>query len=87
LFEAGFDLSADDRKGFGRLLEERSGKTPLIELKGNERFVIIKTNNINAARLKEEEKMVGPGGKTLRTVLMSGSIGKLKKRAAESGTR
>ncbi len=87
LLEADFDLTADDRKGFGRLIEQRYGKTPMIEVRGNERAVIIKTTNVFAARLKEEGTVVGTGGKSLRTVLMSGSIGKLKRRAGDSRTR
>ena len=87
LFEADGDLSDDDRKEFGRIMEQRHGKTLLTDVKGNPRAVIFKTNNAVTAAIRERSSTVSIGKKKLKIELVSGGIGKLKRRAAESRSR
>lgn len=87
LFEADTDLSEEEKKEFGRILEKRYGKMPLIDVRGNEKALIIKANNAVAAAIKEQSSEILIGGKKLTTKLVSGAIGNLKRRAGESQTR
>ena len=70
-----------------RILEQRHEKLKLIQVKGNERAVIVKTTNAVAPTFREQSGRMTVGGKVLVAVLTSGAIGKLKKRASGSGTQ
>ena len=87
LFESDADLSDEEKKVFGRILEQRYGKMPLVEVRGNDKALIIKTNNAVAAAIREQSSEILIGGKKLKAQLMSGAIGNLKRRAGESRTR
>jgi len=74
-------LTEDDRKLLAEVLEKRYGKTKLIAVGGNPKAVIVKTNNNIAPRLRGLEPALSIQGKMLTSVLTSGAIGKLKRRA------
>ena len=57
----------------------------IIALKGNDRALIAKTTNDVAALMRNPDLVISLGNKTVKTVLMSGSIGKLKRRASGGG--
>ena len=64
------------------MMAEGGWGSRLIEVVGNPRMAIVKSDQTHAPRLREDGIEVG--GKKLRAVLTSGSIGKLKKRAGQS---
>ncbi len=70
------------------LLEEaigsRRGPAKAIAVKGNPRAVIVKTSNLVAPLLRGDGRDLHVGGKRLVSVLTSGAIGNLKKRATEA---
>ncbi len=83
LLEAEGEATPEEWKALAGHLEERFGKMKLISLEENRRFFILKTDNAVAPQIRGETEM-NAGGKSVKTVLTSGSIGKLKRRAAES---
>ena len=84
LFVADGEPTAADWKEFARILEERHGKLKPIAVEGAPRAMVIRTDNVVAPQLRAEDGLTA-GGKRVRSVLTSGSIGKLKRRAHESG--
>jgi hypothetical protein len=66
----------------GEYLEGRFGRMKLIPLKGDPRSVIVKTTAEVAARLRGRESSIVFRGGRVRTVLTSGAVGNLKRRAA-----
>jgi hypothetical protein len=86
LFYAKSDLSEDD---VHRLLEVVRGwhqGARVISVKGNPRAVIIRTTNQIAPVLRGIEPGIKVGGVEFVSVLTSGAIGNLKKRASEAAT-
>ena len=77
------DILEADFKALSELVEHVDVRAKLISVDGNKRAVIVKTTNTHAPSLRELRKLE-IGGKELRAVLTSGSIGKLKSRASES---
>jgi hypothetical protein len=59
----------------------------LIPVVGRDDLVIMKTNVVDARVIRESILDLAPGGKKLATVITSGCIGKLKKRATQSCER
>jgi len=86
LLVADRELSERDRRDLSSMLEGRHGKVTVIPVEKNPRAVIVKTTDSVAPLLREMSGKLCLGGKRLVTVLTSGSIGKLKSRAAESET-
>ncbi len=84
LLMADGEVTEEDRKTLDRILEGRYGKVKVIPVASNPRAVIVKTTNSVAPLLRDSGGQITLGGKPLTTLLTSGSIGKLKKRAAES---
>jgi hypothetical protein len=76
------ELTDADRKGLATALEAKYGRVKVIPVEGNPRAVIVKTTNTAAPLLREAGAEPAGGGPPLRTVLTSGSIGKLKSRAS-----
>ncbi len=83
---AGSELSEEDRRTLSKILEQRHGKVAVMPVEGNPRALIVKTTHLVAPRLRESRGEIALGGKKLVTVLTSGSIGKLKRRASWSET-
>jgi hypothetical protein len=83
LYEADAELNASDLEELARILGGRHGKVKAIAVAGNGRAVIIKTTADVASELRGNDIAIRPGGKRLTTVLTSGAIGKLKRRAKE----
>ncbi len=79
------EITDEDRNDLARLLVQRHGKVTLIPVEANPRAVIVKTSNAVAPILRDSSGELNVGGKILVTILTSGSIGKLKKRASETG--
>ena len=84
LLEADGEASADDWKTFEQHLRERLGNVKMIPLKGNGRAVVVKTDNEVAPLIRDESPNLRVGERRIVTLLTSGSIGKLKRRASES---
>ncbi len=83
LYVADGELSEENLKDLGRILESRHGSLKVIPVKGNPGAVIVKTNNISSPRMRDASGRIELGGRTLTVRLTSGAIGKLK-RAADS---
>jgi hypothetical protein len=81
LLMADKDLTESESKYLGEVLERRHGKLRVIQVQGVPRAVIVKTTQIVAPLLREQSGSLTIGGKRLRTVLTSGAIGNLKRRA------
>jgi hypothetical protein len=76
------ELTSEEMKEIGGILEGRYGKVKMIPLKENPRAVVVKTDVVIATKLKEPEWALVIGGKKVRPVLTSGAIGNLKRRAS-----
>ncbi|MDA4121004.1 MAG: hypothetical protein OK404_01185 [Thaumarchaeota archaeon] len=64
-----------------KILRQRHGELKLIKVKGSTRAVIIKTTNGAVSEMRHDSGKLVVHGAELVTVLTSGAIGKLKKRA------
>lgn len=84
LLVADADLSEADKKELTTILEARHGKVKLISVRGNSRAVIVKTTSEAAPLLRDPGARLGVGGKGLVSVLTSGAVGNLKRRASEA---
>jgi hypothetical protein len=84
LLEADGEVTPDAWKDFARHLEQRFGKLKAIPVTGNRSALVIKTDNY-AAPLIRECADLRAGDRRVKSVLTSGSIGKLKRAASESG--
>jgi len=85
LLVADRDLLDEDKRDLSLILESKYGKVTIISVK-NPKAVIVKTTSSVAPLLREMSGRLHIRGKGLSTILTSGSIGKLKKRASESET-
>ncbi len=82
LLVADAELTTAEANELSTLLERRYGKVKLIEVEGNRSAIIVKTTNEVAPLLREAGAALKVGRKGLSTVLTSGAVGKLKKRAS-----
>jgi hypothetical protein len=82
LFTSEDVLTEGERKQLAEILERRYGKVKLIAVEGNPRAVIVKTTNATAPLLRDLDPELTIHEKRLKSVLTSGAIGKLKRRAA-----
>lgn len=76
------ELSSEEMKGIGEILEGRYGKVKMIPLKENSKAVVVKTDNEIATMMKEPEWSLIIGGKRVKPELTSGAIVNLKRRAS-----
>ena len=83
LLEASREMGEAELKKLGEVVQGFPG-SKLITLERNRTMVIAKTTNLVAPILREKGVMVGD--LALKTVLTSGNIGKLKRRARGEGT-
>jgi len=83
LFLARSDLSEVDVRRFSELMKRWHREAKVIQVRGNPRALIVKTSNEVAPRLRDVKPRFRVGGVELVTVLTSGAIGNLKKRASE----
>jgi len=85
LYLASSNLSEDDLRRFSELIRGRYPESKVIAVRENPRAVIVKTTNQIVPALRE----AGPGLKVgmidLVSVLTSGAIGNLKRRASAAG--
>ena len=79
-------ISEPERKMLRSIIERRHQGDKLIEVQGNPRAVIVRTTNEVAPSFRTEEEALNIGGKRLTSVLTSGAVGNLKRRAAEAET-
>ena len=84
LMEAEGELEDRDLETFDRYFRDRGVRLALIRLRGHGAALIAKTDVEGAAEIREECPQLVLGGKRLRTELVSGCIGKLKRRAADA---
>ena len=87
LLEAEEDVTPQERRDFVHILERRFGKLKAIPVEGNDRVLLVRTDNVTAPRLRGESPRMKIGDKRVVSILTSGSIGKLKRRAKESAAR
>lgn len=78
------EVTEEDRKKLVQILTHRHGKVMVIPVESNPYALIIRTTNAVAPILRESSGEIRVGGKTFTTLLTSGSIGKLKRRASGS---
>jgi hypothetical protein len=83
LFYSKSDLSEGDLRQFSELIGKWHQDAKVIQVKGNPRAVIVRTSNEIAPGLRGARPGIRVGENELVTVLTSGAIGKLKKRASE----
>jgi hypothetical protein len=86
LYLADEELGDPGVQELSRILEGRHGKLKFIPVRGNGRALIVRTTPQVAAELRERSGTIQVGEIEVSTVLSSGVIGKLKRRAGESGT-
>jgi hypothetical protein len=79
-------LTEEDAKNLLEILGQRHGKVKVIPVAANPRALIVKTTKTVAPLLRESSGKIILGGKAFASVLTSGSIGKLKRRASGSET-
>lgn len=84
MYLADVGLNEGDVEELTRILEGRHGKLNVIEVRGNDHAVIVRTNGLVASEIRDKSASIVIAGKHLTTVLTSGGIGKLKRRAAET---
>ncbi len=82
LFQADSDLSEEDVRAFTEIMEGRHRPMKVISVKGSPRALIVKTTDAVAPKLRGDSESIVIGGKKLVTVLTSGAIVNLKKRAS-----
>jgi hypothetical protein len=75
------DMTSEDLRRATELIQMKHESAKVILIKGNPRSVIVRTSNAVAPVLREEVFEIG--GKRLASVLTSGAIGNLKRRASE----
>jgi hypothetical protein len=83
LLEADGDVTPDDWEEFVVRLEQKFGKLRQIPVRGNGRVLVLKTNNKIAPAIREEIPNMRAGNGKVRSLLTSGSIGKLKRLAGD----
>ena len=76
------ELTSEEMKEMGGILEGRYGKVKMIPLRENSRAVIVKTDNGVATMLKEPGWALIIGRKRVGPALTSGAIVNLKRRAS-----
>jgi len=81
LYMSSADLTQTDFEAIEEVVENRYGCVKAIPIKGNPRAVILKTSSVVATLLRGEEAGLKLGDKVLVSVLTSGAIGNLKRRA------
>lgn len=84
LFYSNVDLSVDDLSRFSEVVRGWHQSAKVITVKGNPRAVIIRTTNQVAPVLRDTKPRIRVAGVEFVSVLTSGSIGNLKKRASEA---
>ena len=77
------DFSEADLKRVERILHRRHGELKLIRVQGAQKALIVKTTSGDAPEIRLRSGRLGIGRARMTTVLTSGAIGKLKKRALE----
>lgn len=85
LLEADWEVSEGDRKALAAVLEKECGSVKVIGIEGIPTAVIIKTTDRGARLLRDKGRVLAADGRELRTLLSSGAIGNLKRRAREAG--
>lgn len=80
-------LGPDEVETIARYFRERGVKLVLIRPKGSSSALIAKTDLGGAAEIRGRCPELNVGGRRLTTTLVSGSIGKLKRRAEKGGAR
>jgi hypothetical protein len=81
LLVAGTDISEDRMKELQATLDFRYGKVKLIQVRGNPRAVIVKTTNLIAPLIRNPGQPLMLAGEKVETILTSGAVVNLKKRA------
>ncbi len=81
LLLADVDISEGQLKELQLMLEARHGKVKVIAVKGNPRAAIVKTTNAVAPLLRDQGHPIFLGGEKVESVLTSGAVGNLKRRA------
>jgi hypothetical protein len=81
------DVTPRDWEDLGKTLEDTFGKIRLIPIEGDERLHVVKTDDRVASMIRRNPGGIKVGKSSLRTLLTSGSLGKLKKLAKETERR
>jgi len=86
LFSAKSNLSEEDIRKFSEVIRAWHPSAKIIAVRGNPKAVIVKTTNQVAPMLQDLRPGIKVGRTELVSVLTSGAIGNLKKRASEAAT-
>jgi hypothetical protein len=69
---------------FSSVLEKKGWKAKVLPVKGNPRALIVRTTNEFAPLMRGEGEGLRVGGQVLKSVLTSGAVGNLKRRASDA---
>ncbi len=84
LLESDGALSPSELETLTKVLEQRHGKLAITELKVPRTALIVKTDNVVAAAIRDSCADLRFGDRRVATILTSGNIGKLKRAARRS---
>ena len=87
LIQAEGRLSPEDLSTLTRMLEQRHGSMGMTLVESQSTSLIVKTDRVAAEAIRESLASASFGGTRVRTVLTSGNIGKLKRRAQGSSPK
>jgi len=87
LIQADGKLRQEELGTLTRMLEQRHGNLGFTLVEGPRTSIIVKTDRVVAEGIRESLSEATFGGTRVRTVLTSGSIGKLKRRVDGSSGR
>lgn len=77
------EVTESDRKKIHDALEKTYGELKIILVQGNPRAMIVKSTEPAVRRMREYGAL-NLGGKRFKTLLTSGAVGNLKRRAVEA---
>lgn len=84
LFRAEGDLGEGDLKDMAAALASMGWKAKVIPVEGNARLVIVRADNVAASQIRARGGEIILGGRPLVSILTSGAVGNLKRRAKEA---
>lgn len=83
LFEAESELGEEDLKTLSAELASRGWRAKVIAVEGSPRSAIVRTDGDVASQIRAQGGRISVGGLVLASLLTSGAVGNLKRRARE----
>lgn len=83
LFRAESELGEPEMKALSAALASMGWKAKVIAVDGSPKSVIVRTDNGTASRIRAQGGRITAGGRVFVSLLTSGAVGNLKRRAGE----